>query len=564
MILFLLSFVAGMLTALAPCVLPLLPVIIGGSLGGKQSQRSRPYIIVGSLALSLAVFTLVLKASTALVHVPEYTWTYLSGGIVIALGLTSLFPGLWESLVIRLNWQAASQRFLGKGTANHQPVAGPVLTGIALGPVFSSCSPTYAFILATVLPRNVAQGLVYVGAYIAGLVVVMLTVALLGRRFILRFAWAVNPRSVFRRSVGLVFILVGLAIVLGLDTRAETWLANHSVFDSTRIEQRLFDSTNKKGATRMSEDDSQLFNVDATPAPELVGITAWINSDPLTIKELRGKVVLVDFWTYSCINCVRTLPYVEKWYQTYKDKGFVVIGVHAPEFAFEHDEANVRKAVQDRHVTYPVAMDNDYATWNNYSNQYWPAHYLIDKQGNIRRVHFGEGEYDQTERAIQKLLGDEGPLTADAGNVPSRSDMTPETYFGTGRESGYVGDPALSNGTETYTAQPKLPKNNWSLGGKWQVADDKITSQSATSTLSFRVSAKDVYVVASQAKAGEQQLKVTSDADGTWYGKDDPAGMLMVNGATLYHIASFGSFTDATLTLTVPEGVSLHTFTFGG
>jgi thiol-disulfide isomerase/thioredoxin len=314
----------------------------------------------------------------------------------------------------------------------------------------------------------------------------------------------------------------------------------------------------------MNHDDNQLFNVQSTPAPDFAGIAAWINSKPLHMSELKGKVVLVDFWTYTCVNCVRTLPHVEKWYETYKDKDFIVVGVHAPEFAFEHDENNVRKAVADRHVTYPVALDNDYGTWNAYDNHYWPAHYLIDKQGSIRRVHFGEGAYDETERAIQKLLGEEGPLASLPDMAVSRADLTPETYFGSERANGYSGKPDLANVTTAFTAAEKLAPHHWTLDGQWQVSNEEITSQSDNSKLRFHVKAKDVYVVVSHAQAKAQQVTIEADDSGTWYGGDDPNGILQVNKSTIYHIASFGSFAEATLTLTVPAGLSLHTFTFGG
>lgn len=313
------------------------------------------------------------------------------------------------------------------------------------------------------------------------------------------------------------------------------------------------------------DEDTNLFNVEPVPAPDFAGITAWISSGPLSLKDLRGKVVLVDFWTYSCVNCVRTLPYIEQWYKTYKDKGLVIVGVHAPEFEFEKNEDNVRKAVTDRHLTYPVAMDNNYVTWNAFNNHYWPAHYLIDKQGNVRRVHFGEGQYAEGERAIQKLLGEDGPLTAGADPDVTRADMTPETYFGADRAENFSGDEGLGYGPKDFKAVQRLLPSHWTLAGKWEISGEKATSKADDAKLTFRVSAKDVYVVVSQDEPKDRVITIAAEAPASeWNGPDAPDGRLRVGMSTIYHIVSFTEFQDATLTLAVPAGISLHSFTFGG
>lgn len=572
MVLLILSFVAGVLTVLAPCILPLLPVIIGGSISGQAKQKKRPYIIAISLTVSLLLFTLLLKASTVLIGIPPHLLSYISGGIILILGLVSLFPMAWDRLIGTSGLQAASQRLLGRGSANKGEYVGPVLTGAALGPVFSSCSPTYAFILATVLPRNFASGFIYLIAYSLGLVLVLLAIGIYGQRAISRFAWATNPHGWFKRIIGILFIIVGLSVISGYDKKAEIWLIAHLPNIST-VEQKLFKKTMKnEGESNLTStpktdtSDPKLFNIKPTPAPELTGLGSWINSNPLTLAGLKGKVVLVDFWTYSCINCVRTLPYIEKWYETYKDKGFVVIGVHAPEFAFEHVEKNVQEAVTQRGLTYPIALDNDFATWNAYSNQYWPAHYLIDKTGVIRSVHFGEGDYDITEQAIQKLLGESAPLTsAGAASLRRHSDQTPETYFGTARAQNYSGKTPLTTGARNFQLNNNLGTNQWSLGGSWAIAGDKITSAGSDATLSFKVKAKDVYIVISKDGDQAANIDVTADNAGAdWFGADVKDGKLSVKGSNLYHIASFDSFKEATLHLRVPPGVSLNAATFGG
>ncbi|MGH7234681.1 MAG: cytochrome c biogenesis protein/redoxin, partial [Candidatus Saccharimonadales bacterium] len=319
--------------------------------------------------------------------------------------------------MIAFNWQAASQRFLGKGEQNHNKYIGPILVGVALGPVFASCSPTYAFILASILPHSILSGLIYLAAYSVGLGVTLLLVALIGKKAISRFSWAVDTHSLFRRLIGVLFVAIGVVIIAGVEPNIEVWVANHLPFDEARIERVLLAKQNKESLIhKLSKDLSQnsVLNVQPTPAPQFVGLTNWINSKPLNLAKLNGKVVLVDFWTFSCINCIRTLPYLEKWYAAYHDRGLVIVGVNTPEFAFEHNPANVRAAVTKFGIKYPVALDNNYDTWNAYNNDSWPADYLIDKQGNIRYVSQGEGDYNITEEAIQELLGIKAPLTTPA------------------------------------------------------------------------------------------------------------------------------------------------------
>jgi cytochrome c biogenesis protein CcdA/thiol-disulfide isomerase/thioredoxin len=567
MLLLLISFVAGVLTILAPCVLPVLPVIIGGSVGGTAKEKARPYIIGASLAVSIVVFTLLLKVSTLLINLSPDALNWLSGGLLVALGIASVLPELWEKLVIQLNWQAASQRFLGKGERNKDKYAGPVLIGVALGPVFASCSPTYAFILASVLPRSFGAGLIYLVVYTIGLALALLAVSLAGRKFIARLSWAVDTHSLFRRLLGVVFILIGIGIIAGYEVKVETWVANRLPFDETKVERVLLAKQPRTSLLRklsQSASDSSALNVQSTPAPQLQGLTNWINSPPQTLAQLKGKVVLVDFWTYSCINCIRSLPYVEKWYQTYHANGLVVLGINTPEFAFEHNPNNVAAAVKRDGITYPVALDNDYATWNAFNNNSWPADYLIDKAGNIRYVSLGEGDYDKTERAIQTLLGINKPLQTPASNVPITQSQTPETYFGTNRAQNFVGNPALASGTNTFHPASSLAQNNWTLGGSWQISPEYITSNDSRATLAFHVSAKDVYVVASttDGQAASIGVSLPSNVAGQ-YGSDAPNGQAAITGSRLYHIVALHQAGDTTVTLTVPPNVSLYTFTFG-
>lgn len=568
MLLLIISFIAGILTILAPCVLPVLPVIVGGSIGSQAKERFRPYVITTSLALSIIVFTLLLKVSTLLINLSSNVLNDISGGLLLALGVVAIFPEWWEWFVVKLNWQAASQRFLGRGDQNKDKYVGAVLVGIALGPVFASCSPTYAFILASILPHSFASGLIYLAVYSVGLAATLLLVSLLGKRIISRFSWAVDTHSWFRRGVGILFVIIGILIISGHEVNFETWVANHLPFDETKIERILLAKQNKESlihtiTTNVSR--HSVLNVTPTPAPQFVGLTNWINSKPLTLSQLKGKVVLVDFWTFSCINCIRTLPYLEKWYQTYEKDGFVIVGVNTPEFAFEHVPANVQAAVIKDGIKYPVALDNNDDTWNAYGNDSWPADYLIDKSGDIRYVSLGEGDYNKTEEAIQDLLDVNAPLTTPTSTVPISSDQTPETYFGTNRADSYDGVTSLTNGTTNFvsTAVANLNANAFTLGGEWTIAGQSITSDSSTSTLTENVSAKNVYMVASTGSMPETVNVSLPANEAGQYGSDAPNGRVAVNGDQLYHIVSLKQFTTTTVTVTVPKGVSLYTFTFG-
>jgi cytochrome c biogenesis protein CcdA/thiol-disulfide isomerase/thioredoxin len=561
------AFFAGLITVLAPCVLPLLPVIIGGSVSGNVSDKRRPYIIAASLAVSLILFTVLLKATTLLIDVPPQVITYISGGIIVGLGIVFLFPMLYESVIIKLNLQAKSQQLLGKGSGKGA-VIGAIITGAALGPVFSSCSPVYAYILATVLPVNFGVAMIYMVAYVLGLSLMLLLIGFLGQKLVRRLKFASNPRGWFTRIVAILFIVVGLLVITGYDKKLQTYVSEHTPFNFDKLSAQLIPSKNQ-----LASSDGVL-NVKASKAPEFTGLTGWINSDPLTLDSLKGKVVLVDFWTYSCINCIRTQPYLKSWYSTYKDSGFVIVGVHAPEFAFERDPKNVADAAKKAGLTYPIALDNNFATWNAYNNQYWPASYLIDKQGNIRRVDQGEGGYKETEQAIRQLLAADGGsvpaasnISAESDNVPVSNSQTPETYLGTSKQSNYEGSPALTVGTNTFTPVDNISRvNNWTLSGSWKVTNDGITADK-DSVIKIRFAAKELYFVTANTVSSAKidlflngkPISQTGSA-----GDDVKDSSITVNQAQLYRAVKFGSFQkDNTLELHVPAGVQLNTFTFG-
>jgi cytochrome c biogenesis protein CcdA/thiol-disulfide isomerase/thioredoxin len=558
------AFFAGMITILAPCVLPLLPVIIGGSISGNVNDKRRPFIITASLAVSLILFTILLKATTLFIDVPPEVFVYISGGILIALGIVFLFPGIYEWIILKLNLQAKSQQLLGKSSGKG-PIVGAIITGAALGPVFSSCSPVYAYILATILPVNFGVAMLYMISYVLGLSVMLLLVGFLGRKFVSKIKFASNPKGWFNRTIAIIFIVVGVLVITGFDKRLQTYISEKTPFDFDSLSSKLIPASSREAS-------SGVLNVKPYAAPEFTGLTNWINNESLTLEDLRGKVVLVDFWTYSCINCIRTQPYLKSWHETYKDSGLIIIGVHAPEFAFEQKPENVKNAAQKAGLEYPIALDNDFSTWNAYENQYWPASYLIDKDGQVRRYHGGEGEYKETEQAIRTLLAENGgsvpeqSSSALSGEVPVSEEQTPETYLGTKRASNYTGMPNLIQGTHKFEPAKLGRVNQWTLGGTWEVTSEGIIAKEG-SMLSFRFGAKEMYTVTAN-EVTDKAISVTLNgkpiSQTNAAGEDVKNSKITVNAAQLYKIVNYEKFKpDSVVKLTVPEGVQLNVFTFG-
>ncbi len=577
MFLLIASFFAGVLTSLAPCILPLLPVIVGSSIltdGDAKQDRRKPYIISASLAVSVVLFTLLLKATSLLIGIDPAVWTVLAGVIVIVLGVVMLFPNWWVQLSASIGFEHGSNEMLAKAN-KHRGVTGSILTGAALGPVFSSCSPVYALVLATVLPVNIVLGMTYMVAYALGLGLALLAIALLGRRLTTRLGWAVNPNGWFRRGLAVVLILVGLLVAFGYNDRIQTWAADHLPFATTNIEENLIRSQSEKSTQgpQMVSDPSGILNVTPYSAPEFTGIVDWINTKPLTMAELRGKVVLIDFWTYSCINCQRTQPYLNAWYDKYHDKGLVIVGVHAPEFAFEKVPDNVRHAVTEENIAYPVALDNDFKTWRAYQNQFWPAKYLIDKNGMVRYTKFGEGDYDQTERAIQKLLsasGDEvsGSVRADSGSV--HAGQTPETYLGYSRGERFANvDQFFNDKIIDYHLANTLQQDEWSLGGLWRIGDMQSKALDDTSNvLRIKFAAKEVYLVMDGPAGATATLRLNGQTvTASQHGGSDVAtdGTVHLDGPRLYRLIDLPNFkTNQVLDIHVTKGVTINAFTFGG
>ncbi len=560
-----LSFIAGVLTVLAPCILPLLPVVLGTSATGRS--KATPYIVVASLALSIIIFTFLLKFSTALITVPQAFWTGLSGGILILFGFVLVFPGLWEKIPGINRLSRGSNKLVGTGFQK-KSFWGDALIGAALGPVFSSCSPTYFVILASVLPASFALGTLYLLAYVAGLSLVLIAIALIGQRFADRLAGLADPHSRFKRVVGVVFILLGLFIISGYEKRFATWILESGFVDAVRWEQNLLEKYNAE--EMMPESGEMRF-------AEIVQPAGFINTDRISLGELVGKkVILVDFMTYSCINCIRTFPYVNAWYEKYKDQGLEIIGIHTPEFAFEKDLDNVREALDSYGIKFPVVLDNDYATWRAYGNQYWPRKYLIDIHGNIVYDHIGEGGYVETEMMIRRALQDRAlklgevipnetaPLVGILNPEERKFSQTPEIYFGSDRNELLGNQRPFTEGVLTLSVPTTLKRDALYLGGSWNITPEHAESLTEDAIITLRYTARDVYFVASADAPVEIEITQDGKPVGSAAGDDVQDGRANINEERLYKLIRNPGGEEHVLEIKVRgKGLKAFTFTFG-
>jgi cytochrome c biogenesis protein CcdA/thiol-disulfide isomerase/thioredoxin len=567
---------------LAPCVLPLLPVIVGESVNGKPS-RTRAIVTITSLGVSLFLFTFLLKVSTTFVHVPLETWSLISGGLLIIFGLLTIFPNIWDHFSFMSALNKSSNRVMGQGFMK-QSFIGDIVVGAALGPVFSSCSPTYFLILATVLPVSLALGAVYLAVYIVGLCLALFGIAVLGQRLVTKLNIAADPKGWFKRGIGILFLLIGILVIFGIDKKVEAGLLAHAgIFDVTQIEQGLLAARVNApvpdalpaGVTVTAAQKMLRYQV----APELAHPDAYLNTDgqPINIAQFKGKnVVLVDFWTYSCINCQRTIPYLNEWYRKYKDQGLVIIGVHTPEFAFEHDQANVAAALKQFGIKYPVVLDNEYATWNAFGNQFWPREYLIDIDGYVVHDHSGEGEYDVTEKAIQAALDEramrlgEGTSTVATSTVSIADPnldavQSPETYFGSARNE-YLGNGTPGKvGMQTFTYPSATEPNKLYLQGPWSIGKEYATA-TENAGIKFIYDAHDVYFVASAPTPVQITILRDGMPVGSFAGSDvDPkTSTATIHEDRLYRLVHDSSPGIHTIEIrTNGNGLNAYTFTFG-
>jgi cytochrome c biogenesis protein CcdA/thiol-disulfide isomerase/thioredoxin len=471
-------------------------------------------------------------------------------------GLTLIFPHLSEKAMRPLvAWGSRlSQRADGASAGERGQLGSSFLLGIATGLLWAPCAgPILGLILtgAALQGASVGTSLLLL-AYAAGAATSLALALLVGGRVFKAMKKSLGAGEWVRRVLGVAVLGGVLAIALGLDT---TYLASLSSAQTGRLEQGIASRLGMDGRSGGGEDPTEgkggMLNLPVEgEMPPLDGVVTWLNSPPLTREQLRGKVVLVDFWTYSCINCLRSIPYVRAWAERYKDDGLVVIGVHAPEFAFEKDVGNVRSAARDLGITYPVAVDNDYAVWRAFSNRYWPAHYFIDARGRIRHHHFGEGKYQLSERVIRQLLAEAGHAPRRPAAAPvakagveaasARAGIgSPETYVGYARAANFVSPGGARRDTAADYAAAPLALNQWALAGRWTVGAQSARLAAPGGRISFRFQARDLHLVLGASGGKPVRFRVTIDgrAPGADHGTDvDAGGNGRVTGQKLYQL----------------------------
>ncbi len=571
MLIFFLAYLGGLLTIFSPCVLPVLPFIFARS--DQSFRRSGLPILLGMAATFTLLASFAAVGGAWLIEVNQYG-RYAAMLLLLLLGVALISPALSERLMrpfVALGGRL-QQRADQQGS-----VKGSLLLGVAVGFLWAPCAgPILGLVLAgaALNGANLYSALLLL-VFAAGAATSLGLALLAGGRVFSLMKRGLGAEEWVRRGLGVAVVAGVVVIALGWDTR---FLSQFTFFNTASTEQKLIAQLDKQSVTKQPGAN---LAAETPTMPPLTGATQWLNSPPLSNEMLRGKVVLVDFWTYSCINCLRTLPYLKAWDEKYRAQGLVIIGVHAPEFAFEKDQHNVEQAIRDLGITYPVAMDNQYAIWNAFSNKYWPAHYLVDAQGRIRHQHFGEGAYQETEQMIQTLLkeahqgvlamGDELVQVAGSGATAAAADMgrSPETYLGYARQQNLASPEAIKQDvTAQYSAPRALKQNQWALRGKWLVSAESAALQASGGAISYRFQGRDLHLVLGSRTGLPVRFKVTLDGavPGADHGADiDAQGNGMIREQRLYQlIRQSGEIKDRTFRIEYLDAdAEAFAFTFG-
>lgn len=583
-ILILFALLSGIVTVLSPCVLPVLPIVLSSS---ASSGKRRPLGVITGLIISFSLFTLAISEIVRLLGLSASTLRIIAVAVIGLLGLSMIIPKLNEIIERALSF---IPRLAGDGQKEGSGFGPGFITGLSLGLVWAPCAgPILASVTALAATQEITfASAIVVISYAIGSSIPLLGIAYGGRSIIQKVPFLSKNLGKVQKGFGVIMILTAVLIALNADVLVTSWLIRMfpstlssalSEFESSEAVSQQLDelSGSDMGANYFvtedfTEEDLQTGRMlpNLGPAPELVGITNWINSEPLTLEELRGQVVLIDFWTYSCINCVRTLPYLTDWYDKYADDGFVIIGVHTPEFAFEEDPENVQDAVERFDIEYPVAQDNNYETWRAYNNRYWPAKYFIDAEGNIRYTHFGEGDYDVSELVIRQLLADIG-VDADEelsgpADVEFMSEQTPEIYIGYGRQELFASpEDIVRNETSSYSIPDELPKDKFAVSGQWSFHNEYAQVEESGARMKLHFFAQDVYMVLDLAgQPGTVTVEVLSPDKENLSEDLNEQNEILVDEARLYHLVSFDEAVEGELILTFNQpGLQTFTFTFG-
>jgi cytochrome c biogenesis protein CcdA/thiol-disulfide isomerase/thioredoxin len=582
------GFVGGLITGISPCILPVLPVIFfsgAHSVAGdatppappdsargvaiatiatrpkrRLSETLRPYRVIAGLVLSFSVVTLAGSALLSLLHLRADAIRWVALVALTAIGLGLIFPRV-EQLLER-PFSRIPQKHINTGGNGFG-------LGLALGVLYVPCAGPVlaAIIVAGATSRIGLNTVILTCAFAVGAAVPLLFFALAGRQVAERVNTFRRRQREIRIGAGIVTILLAVALVFDLPAMLQRAIPDYTSALQRKVggEDQIREKLNLGGI--VNDQNAKLSNCangapqleDCGSAPDIKGITAWLNTPgdkPIDLRSLRGRVVLIDFWAYSCINCQRAIPHVIGWYRAYKNSGFEVIGVHTPEYAFEKVPDNVAAGAADLGITYPVALDNRLATWTNYRNRYWPAEYLIDASGTVRHIKFGEGDYNATEKLIRQLLVDSNryvalPAPVDAADATPAAGLTPETYFGVGKMVNFAGGGVYDEGPATFNYPPAQPADTFALSGPWSLDYQGAAPDSDDSRIRLNYHAKNVYVVV----GGTGTVTVTRDGKST---------TLPVDGPPMSHqVLAADQATTGTLEVRPSRGLQVYSFTYG-
>jgi cytochrome c biogenesis protein CcdA/thiol-disulfide isomerase/thioredoxin len=552
------AFLGGLITGLSPCIVPVLPVVVAG--GSAGTSKARPYVIIAGLVVSFSLTELVGSTVLSAIGLPQnfLFWLGIALLLVLAVGLMITVVGEW-----------IERPFMRLGASRYADSGGGFVLGLSLGLVFVPCAgPVLAAISVAAANHRVTASSFFVTLFYAvGASLPLLVFAIIAQRATTGWSKLRTKLPVIRRTAGAVLLVTTLAIAFGLLDPLQravpgytSALENH--IEGTSSVSKQLQALDGEHANKFAKKAATAVKMATLPklgvAPDFTGIVSWLNTPdnkPLTLAQLKGKVVLVDFWTYSCINCQRALPHVEGWYNDYKNDGLVIVGVSTPEFAFEHVVSNVRSAAGNLGVDYPIAIDNNYATWDAYNNEYWPAEYLIDPTGEVRAYDFGEGGYGAMESNIRALLTANGvtslPPRTDVADKTPVNQTTPESYIGYGEEQYAAGTALVHDKPLVYKAPSPVPINTFALNGTWTDHKEDATAGS-DAQIYLHFIASDVYLV----------MSGTGTVDVSFNGRR--LSTVNVSGVPrLYTLFSGNALQTGQLNLSVSPGVEAYDFTFG-
>ncbi|PRA80786.1 cytochrome c biogenesis protein DipZ [Microbacterium sp. MYb66] len=568
--LIIIGLLGGLITGISPCILPVLPVIF--LTGGAQSaryedevvpaRRSRPYFVIAGLVLSFTLVTLGGSLLLGLLNLPQDIIRWVGIAVLIIIGVGLIVPRFQHIL------ERPFQRFGQREVKNRGSGFG---VGLALGAVFVPCAgPVLAAIIVAGSTGQIGIGTVLLTvSFSIGVAVPLLIFALAGRSVVERIRSFRSKERGLRIAAGIAMIALAIGLVFNVPQALQRLLPDYTA----PLQEQIADSDQVKDALDLgglvNEENKDLDKCtngaeeleSCGTAPSIKGIQEWLNTpdgEALDLEDLRGQVVLIDFWAYSCINCQRSLPHVVAWDEAYRDAGLQVIGIHSPEYAFEKDPGNVAAGIRDFGIEYPVALDNTLSTWTNYRNRYWPAHYLIDAEGTVRHISFGEGNYAATESMIRELLKDADPsvslpaATDVEDDTPDVGSTTRETFLGSSKDVNYGGDGDYRAGTNAYSFPKDQPADSFALDGDWKVETQFATPEGEGGEIALDYHAAEVRIVV----AGSGDIVVRRD--------DGSKETIAIDGTPRsYELVKQSDIAEGTLTLEVPAGIEVYSFTFG-